>query len=111
MAVTNIVVDRGNKQYQGAFKEMFFVTASVDAADVTAGATTDTIVEEDIAVPGVVLGDVVLGWSFDVDVTDLQVTVYVSAADVVTIQLANGTNGAINLAPSTVKVAVGRPSW
>lgn|SRR5574341_210650 len=109
MAVSSIVIDRGNKQYQGAFSEMWFVKATVDPASVAAGTTTDTIVEDDIAVPGVVLGDMVLGWSAGVDVVGLQVSVYVTAADVVTIQYANGTGGAIDLVSSIWKFVIGRP--
>lgn len=106
-AATAVVVNRGNRQFQGAFSEMFFVTATLDNATAADGAgTTDTI-----AVPGVQLGDIVLGISFGVDLVDLTVTAYVQAADAVEVRVQNESGAAPNLAETTVKLIIGRPAW
>ena len=102
-------VEQGNKQLQGAFSDMWFVTATVDPASVAAGAEdTGTL-----TVPGVVVGDMVIGVAAGVNPTiDADVSAYVSAANTVTIRLSN-LNGAaaLDLATSTWKIMVGRPLW
>jgi hypothetical protein len=102
-------VEQGNKQLQGAFSEMWFVTATVDPASVAAGAEdTGTL-----TVPGVALGDMVIGYAAGVNQTiDADLNVFVSAANTVTIRLSN-LNGAaaLDLASSTWKIMVARPIW
>lgn len=73
----------------------------VDPASIGAGAELST----DLTVTGAALGDFVL-FSAGVDLTDLNVSAFVSAADTVTINLGNATAGAIDLASSTWKVKV-----
>lgn len=99
-----IVVDRGNKQFQGMFQEMWKVSCTLNAASLVDGAgETDTI-----AVPGVALGDIVLGVSFGVDLAGVTVTGYVSAANVVTLRIQNESTATVDLASTTVKLVVGR---
>lgn len=59
----------------------------------------------DVALTGAVLGDFVLV-SFSLDVEDLVLNANVTAADVVTVVLANNTGGAVDLAEGTVRVRV-----
>ena len=106
---TAVRVEQGNKQLQGAFSEMWFVTATIDPNSVAAGAEdTGTL-----TVPGVALGDMVVGFSAGVNQTvDADFNAFVSAANTVTVRLSN-LNGAaaLDLATSTWKVLVARPLW
>ena len=107
MAATAVTYERGDKQFQGLFSEMWVVKVTLDASSlVDAAGEVQTI-----AVPGVALGDVVVGFSFGVDVAGITVTGYVSAADVVTLKLQNESAGTVDLASTTIKVLVGRPAW
>jgi hypothetical protein len=72
-----------------------------DFASLAAGAEVGL----DVTVPGAKLGDFAFA-SLAVDVVDLIVTVNVTAADTVTVLLANATVGAIDLASTTVRVKV-----
>ena len=103
-AATSVVVERGTKQFQGMFQEMWKVSATLDAGSLADGAgETDTI-----TVPGVALGDIVLGASFAVDEAGMTVTGYVSAADTVSLRVQNESGGTVNLASATIRVVVGR---
>ncbi len=107
MAVT---YSRGTKQFQGAFKEMWFVTES--AANFGNAATgSGTFASLDITVPGVALGDVVMGIAVGVDTVDAVIGGAVTAANTVTLTLLNNSAGAIDLASTTCKFMVGRPAW
>lgn len=68
-------------------------------------------VDSEIAVPGVALGDMVIAVSLSIDSADLVVTAAVTAANVVTLSLANNTGGTVDLGSLTVKLLVGRPVW
>jgi hypothetical protein len=82
----------------------FSVTATWDAPSVaTGGDEIDTI-----ALSGVALGDIVLGVSLGVSLQGLVATAYVSAADVVTVSLANNTGAAVDLGSTTVRVLIAR---
>lgn len=104
----------GTKQFQGAFKEMFFITGSVTDSDAVA---LTTIGEFDITVAGVALGDMVLGISFTADYDDgtdqMSVTAYVAAANTITIQWSadNAEFAADALNGATMKMLVARPAW
>jgi hypothetical protein len=103
-AATSVVVERGTKQFQGMFSEMWKATGTLNADSLADGAgSSDTI-----AVPGVALGDMVLGCSFGVSLAGVSATAYVSAADTVTIRLQNESGGTVDLASTTVRVVVGR---
>ncbi len=103
-AATAVVVERGTKQFQGMFSEMFKVTCTLDVGSLTDGAGET----ETIAVPGVVLGDAVLGFSFGIDKAGMVCHAYVSAANVVTLRVQNESGSTVDLASTTVKVIVGR---
>lgn len=107
MAVT---VQRGTKQFQGIFSELWLVKES--ALDFAAAATgSGTFASLDIAVPGVAMGDIVLGISVGVDTVDAVIGGAVTAANVVTLTLLNNSAGAIDLASTTGRFLVGRPVW
>ena len=102
-------VEQGNKQLQGSFNEMWFVTLTVDPNSIAAGAEdTGTF-----TIPGVAVGDMVLGVSAGVSPTiDADISGYISAANTLVIRLSN-LNGAaaLDLLTSTWKVWIGRPGW
>ncbi len=107
-AATAVVVQPvGKKQFQSLFSDIFAVTATMDI-----GSLADAVGESNtIAVPGVVLGDVVLGVSFALTISGMTVTAYVSAADVVTVRVQNESGGILDILTTTIKVVVGRPAW
>lgn len=107
----------GNKQFQGAFKEMWSVTGSVGDQDAIAD---DVSVELSLTVPGVALGDMVLGISFSKSQADANASItahgFVSAANTVIMKLVNvdATTDAYDadtLTGGTFKMLIGRPSW
>jgi hypothetical protein len=101
---TSVVVRAGNDQFRGLFSDTWLVRATIDADSLEDGAgDTDTV-----AVPGVALGDMVLGASLSVDEAGLIVEAYVSAANVVSIRFQNETGGTVNLASSTLRLVVAR---
>lgn len=103
-AATSVVVDRGTKQFQGMFSEMWKATGTLNVASLNdAAGSSDTI-----TIPGVALGDIVVGFSFGVDLAGITVTAYVSDADTVTFRVQNESAGTVDLASTTVKVVVGR---
>ena len=103
-AATAITSRRGNDQFRGLFTDTWDVTATLDSASVgIAGTATDTV-----AVPGVALGDMVLGMSITVSEAGLVRRAYVSAANVVTIVTYNPTGAAVDLASATLQIVVAR---
>lgn len=109
MAVSNTVYERNRSQFEGLFSDMWLVSATVDAASVAAEASgTDTI-----TVPGVALGDVVVGFSLGVTInSNLVVQCFVSAANTVTLMYTNNNvaaGAAIDVASTTVRLVVARP--
>jgi hypothetical protein len=104
MAATSVSVNRGLQQFQGMFDEMWTAKGTINFGEVADG---DEAVDT-IAVPGVALGDVVIGVSASVDVADLSLTAAVTAANEVTVQVNNNTGGAVDLASAVFRVVVGR---
>jgi hypothetical protein len=103
-AATAITSRRGNDQFRGLFTDTWDVTCTLDAASINAGATdTDTV-----TVPGVALGDMVLGFAHAVSEAGLIKRAYVSAANTVTIATYNPTASPVNLASTTLNIVVGR---
>lgn len=101
------VVKDGREQFQGIFDRVFEVRATMDIGDLADGAgETNTI-----AVPGVALGDMVLGISFGVTLAGFIATGFVSAADVVSIRVQNESGTQTNPASTTIKVVVARPGF
>lgn len=103
-AATSVVYRAGTDQFRGIFGNTWVVKAILDAGSLVDGAgETDTV-----AVPGVVLGDMVIGCSFSVDEVGLTVTGYVSAAGVVSIRVQNESGSTVDLASATIRVVVAR---
>lgn len=83
-----------------------FVGMLTGSATWDAGSIADGDMEsKDITVAGAALGNFVLA-SLGVDVVDLGVSAQVTAANNVTVTLLNNTGSAVNLASTTVRVAV-----
>jgi hypothetical protein len=102
-AATAITSRRGNDQFRGVFNDTFAVTCTLNTASIADQATgTDTV-----AVPGVILGDMVL-MSTGVDEAGLVRRAYVSAAGTVTIASTNTTGSAVDLASTTVRLVIVR---
>ena len=103
-AATAVTSRRGNDQFRGLFSDTWAVTCTLNADSLVDGAgTSDTI-----TVPGVALGDIILGTSFGVSLAGVSVTGYVSAADTVTLRLQNESTATVDLASTTVKLVVAR---
>ena len=107
MAASSVTYRRGKQQFQGLFSEMWTAQGTINFAEVADG---DEAVDT-IAVPGVALGDMVIGLSASIDVADLGLTAQVTAANEVTVQVWNNTGGAINLAEAVYRVVVARPNF
>jgi hypothetical protein len=78
-----------------------YASATWDAGSIATAAEAVT----EVTVTGAALGDFVLV-SMSIDVADLTLTAQVTAAGTVTVQLANVTGGAIDLASATVYLCV-----
>lgn len=102
-------VIQGTQQFQGAFKEMWLVTETVNFGNAATG--SGTFASVDVTVPGVAMGDIVTGIAMGVDTVDGVVAGAVTAANTVTLTLLNNSAGAIDLASTTCKFIVGRPTW
>ena len=102
-------VIQGTQQFQGAFKEMWLVTETVNFGNAATG--SGTFASVDVTVPNVAIGDIVIGIAMGVDTVDGAVAGAVTAANVVTLTLLNNSAGAIDLASTTCKFVVGRPGW
>jgi hypothetical protein len=103
-AATAITARQGNDQFRGVFSDTWAVTCTLNSASVAdQAAGTDTV-----AVPGVVLGDVVIAMSAGVSEAGLVRRAYVSAAGTVTIATTNTTGAAVDLASTTVKLVIAR---
>lgn len=103
-------VERARKQFQGAFSELWSVKeTALDFANAATG--SGTFASVDLTVPGVALGDIVMGIAVGVDTVDAVIGGAVTAANTVTLTLLNNSAGAINLASTTCRFLVGRPDW
>jgi hypothetical protein len=115
MAVSR--VEQGNKQFQGMFKEMWAVTGTVTDQDAIAD---DVSILLTLTVPGVALGDMVLGFSFGASQADANAEItanaFVSAADTVKLKIFNIDDAADAYDADTLngggfKMLIGRPAW
>ena len=104
-----MAVNRGRSQFQGIFSEMWTVSETVNFADAATG--SGTFASAEVTVPGVALGDIVMGISAGVDTVDTVIGGAVTAANTVTLTLLNNTSGAVNLASTTLKFVVARPAF
>jgi hypothetical protein len=106
-AATAVTSRRDQASFRGLFNDTWSVTATLDSASVASGATgaaTDTV-----TVPGVALGDMVIGMSVGVSEAGIVRRAYVSAANTVTIATDNLTGSSVDLASTTIKLAIVRP--
>ena len=106
-ATSVVVVKDGREQFQGVFEKVYEVRATIDI-DSLATTLNDT---DTVTVPGVALGDMVIGMSLGVDIAGMQITAYVSAANTVTLVVNNITGGTVNLGATTIKLVVARPGF
>ena len=102
-------VTQSKQQLQGLFYEMWAVTETVNFGNAATG--SGTFASVDVTVPGVALGDMVMGIVVGVDTVDAVIGGAVTAANTVTLTLLNNTTGAVDLASTTCKFLVGRPNW
>lgn len=101
---TAVVSRRGNDQFRGMFSDTWVVTATLDSGNLIDAAGAN----DNVTVPGVALGDIVLGFSFGVDLAGMTVTAYINAANTVTIRVQNESGGTINLASTTIRLVIAR---
>jgi len=103
-AATAVTSRRGNDQFRGLFTDTWDVICTLNSGSVANGATdTDTV-----TVPGVALGDMVLGMAVGVSEAGLVRRAYVSAANTVTIVTYNPTANPVDLASTTLQLIVAR---
>lgn len=104
-------VERGTKQFQGIFSDMWSVSLTVDPSSIAAGAE-DTAT---FTVPGVALGDIVLGVGPGVSLTatgEASFDAWISAANTLTIRITNlHASSAVDLGSSTWKVIIARSAF
>ena len=103
MATISIAAKTDHQDARDLFGTLVMLDGSVtwDAASIADG---DEVAQE-VTVTGAALGDFVLS-SLGVDVADLVLTGAVTAANTVTLVLANNTGGAIDLASATAYARV-----
>jgi hypothetical protein len=105
MATASAVVSRrGNDQFRGLFSDTWAVTCTLNAGNLIDGAGET----DDVTVPGVALGDMVIGASLGVDLVGLTVTGYVSAANTVKFRVQNESGSTVDLASATMKIVIVR---
>jgi len=99
----------GRRQFQDVFSNVLTYQGTLDLG--SAGDNDGTgaaFASADVTVPGAALGDLVLV-SLGVDTVDLTLTAAVTAANTVTVTVNNGTINAVDLASTTVRIAVLQP--
>ena len=107
-------VAQNREQFQGVYNEMWQVKITVDDQDAVAVNDTASIT---FTVPGVAVGDHVIGYGCSVDFSDgtdqAVVTFLVTAANTVTmyIQADVGEFAADALNTGVFKLLIGRPNW
>ena len=114
-SATVSLVEQGTKQLRGAFSEMWTVTATITDQDAVSIGDTMSI---SLTVPGVVLGDMVIGMSLSVDTFDGDGDGAVIRAEVGSANTVNfivhadvAQFAADAITNAVVKILVGRPAW
>ena len=114
MAFTTATVashKQGEHQFQGLFSEMWTASLTVDPASIAAAAEDSAT----FTIAGIALGDMVVGFSTGVDWTatgEASIEMWVSAANTLKVRISNlHASSAVDLASSTWKVIIGRPSF
>lgn len=107
-AASAITVERDRQQFQGIFDTVWKVKGTLNVSSlVDAAGETNTV-----AVPGVALGDMVLGISASEDLVGVTVTGYVSAANVVSLRFQNESGSTFDgAATAQYKLVVARPAF
>jgi riboflavin synthase alpha subunit len=103
-SATAVVSRRGNDQFRGLFSDTWAVVCTLDAGSLVDGAGET----DDVTVPGVALGDMVIGASLAVDLVGLTVTGYVSAANTVKFRIQNESGSTVNLLSATMDIVIVR---
>jgi hypothetical protein len=114
--IATVVVNSGKhkRQFGALFSHMWLCTVTISDQDSVA--LTDTG-EFTVTVPGVALGDMVIGWATSSDLSDGtdfgDFVIVVGAADTVDIRLQAdaGEYAADDLNGTTLKLIIGRPAW
>lgn len=101
---SSVTTRRGNDQFRGLFSDTWAVTATLNPGSLADGAGET----DDITIPGVALGDMVIGASLGVDLVGITVTGYVSAANTVKFRIQNESTATVDLASSTLRIVVAR---
>jgi len=101
---SSVTTRRGNDSFRGLFSDTWAVSATLNAGSLADGAGET----DDITVPGVALGDMVIGASLGVDLVGLTVTGYVSAANTVKFRIQNESTATVDLASTTLRLVVVR---
>ena len=105
MATASAVVSRrGNDQFRGLFSDTWAVVCTLNAGSLVDGAGET----DDVTIPGVALGDMVLGTSLAVDLVGLTVTGYVSAAKTDKFRIQNESGSTVDLASATMDIVIVR---
>lgn len=95
------------RQFQSVFSEVITYTGTLDLGNAATG--SGTFASSDVTVTGAALGDFVLV-SLGLDTIDTAIVGAVTAANTVTVTVLNNTAGAVNLASTTVRIAVLKPA-
>lgn len=105
MPLTSVVVkSRGRQQLPGVFSEIIVASGVEDFGSIASGASeSDTM-----TVPGVAIGDIVMGIGSSISAGGLVVTADITAANTITLRANNLSGGSINLASATFTVVVGK---
>ena len=108
-AATAVTSYRGIQQFRGLFSEMWAVKATWDPASAAAGAQTTS---DTITVPGVALGDMVLGIYVEGEVAASPIIrARVTAANTVVLAIISGTGVTADMASGTLKLVIARPAF
>ena len=100
-----VTTRRGTDQFRGLFSDTWAVKATLNAGSLVDGAGET----DDITIPGVALGDMVIGMSLGVSEAGVVRRAYVSAANTVTVASDNLTGSSVDLASTTIKLIIARP--
>lgn len=105
MALTSVSIKSNSRQqFPGVFSNITVASGVKDFGSIAdAASASDTI-----TIPGVALGDMVIGVTSNITAGGLVVTADVTAADTVTIRANNLSGGAIDLGSATFTVVVGK---
>ena len=95
------------RTFRDVFDKVITYKGTLDLGDAATG--SGTFASSDVTVTGAELGDFVVV-SLGVDTVDAAVIGAVTAANTVTVTLLNNTAGAVNLASTTVRIAVLKPA-